>query len=541
MLAARLPHSGAHWADHVARHAHAIPDQAAIRFEGATITWARLHERVQRLAAAFAIRGVGQGDRVAILMTNRPEFVEATLAANAAGAIAVPVNFRLAPAEAAYVLGDSGARLVVTDAAAAPLAAAAAAALLPPPRIIVTGLDPAGDADGAAAGAESYEALLDAVTTAPPEVQIDERDVALIMYTSGTTGRPKGAMLTHLNLLMQALTAIRTSRLHDGGHVALLNVPLFHIAGIGTMPPSLMIGSTSVIMPTAPFDAAATLEVIESEGVTHLFLVPAQWQVLCTHPDVTRRTGSLRSLTWGAAPATVTLLKTMAAAFPTAEIISVFGQTEMSPVTTYLPGGDAIRKIGSVGKPIPTIAARIVDEEMNDVAPGQVGEIVYRGPTLMAGYWRNPEATAEAFRGGWFHSGDLVRADEEGFLYVVDRKKDMIISGGENIYCSEVENVLSAHPAVADIAVIGAKHDRWGETPIAVVVPADPAAPPTLDDLTAWARGKLSSYKKPTRLVLVDELPRNAAGKVLKHELRAAYGAPPARAARAARAAPPVA
>ena len=527
MLAAGLPHSGAHWVDHVARHAHAIPDQAAIRFEGATITWARLHERVQRLAAAFASRGAGQGDRVAILMTNRPEFVEATLAANAAGAIAVPVNIRLAPAEAAYILGDSGARLVVTDTAGAPLAAAASAALLPPPRIIVTGLDPAGDVGGAAAGAESYEALLDAVTTPPPEVQIDERDVALIMYTSGTTGRPKGAMLTHLNLLMQAITAIRTSRLHDGGHVALLNVPLFHIAGIGTMPPSLMIGSTSVIMPTAPFDAAATLDVIESEGVTHLFLVPAQWQVLCTHPDVTRRTGLLRSLTWGAAPATVTLLETMVATFPAAEIISVFGQTEMSPVTTYLPGGDAIRKIGSVGKPIPTIAARVVDEEMNDVAPGQVGEIVYRGPTLMAGYWQNPEATAAAFRGGWFHSGDLVRADEEGFLYVVDRKKDMIISGGENIYCAEVENVLSAHPAVADIAVIGAKHDRWGETPIAVVVPADPAAPPTLDDLTAWARGKLSSYKKPTRLVLVDELPRNAAGKVLKHELRATYGAPP--------------
>ena len=234
----------------------------------------------------------------------------------------------------------------------------------------------------------------------------------------------------------------------------------------------------------------------------------------------------------------MTLLETMVATFPAAEIISVFGQTEMSPVTTYLPGGDAIRKIGSVGKPIPTIAARIVNEEMNDVAPGQVGEIVYRGPTLMAGYWRNPEATAEAFRGGWFHSGNLVRADEEGFLYVVDRKKDMIISGGENIYCAEVENVLSAHPAVADIAVIGGRHDRWGETPVAIVVPADPAAPPTLGDLTAWARGKLSSYKKPTRLVLVDELPRNAAGKVLKHKLRAAYAAPPAPAPPAA---PPVA
>jgi fatty-acyl-CoA synthase len=285
-----------------------------------------------------------------------------------------------------------------------------------------------------------------------------------------------------------------------------------------------MIGATSVIMPTAPFDAQTTLDVIEAEGVTSLFLVPAQWQVLCAHPDATRRTGSLRTISWGAAPATVTLLETMAATFPGAEIISLFGQTEMSPVTTSLPGRDAIRKIGSVGKPIPTIAARIVDDQMNDVPPGAVGEIVYRGPTLMAGYWNNPEATAEAFAGGWFHSGDLVRADEEGFLYVVDRKKDMIISGGENIYCAEVENVLAAHPAVADVAVIGAKHERWGETPIAVIVPADPAAPPALDDLTDWARGKLASYKKPTSLVIVAELPRNAAGKVLKHQLRASYG-----------------
>jgi acyl-CoA synthetase (AMP-forming)/AMP-acid ligase II len=202
----------------------------------------------------------------------------------------------------------------------------------------------------------------------------------------------------------------------------------------------------------------------------------------------------------------------------------VFGQTEMSPVTTALPSEEAVRKIGSVGKPIPTIVARVVDENMNDVRPGEVGEIVYRGPTLMAGYWHDPEATAAAFEGGWFHSGDLVRADEEGFLYVVDRKKDMIISGGENIYCAEVENVLAAHPAVLDVAVIGAKHARWGETPVAVVVPADPASPPTLEDLVDFSRDKLASYKKPTVLVVLNELPRNAAGKVVKHELRARYG-----------------
>jgi acyl-CoA synthetase (AMP-forming)/AMP-acid ligase II len=214
----------------------------------------------------------------------------------------------------------------------------------------------------------------------------------------------------------------------------------------------------------------------------------------------------------------------MAKTFPYAEIVSVFGQTEMSPVTTALPSDEAVRKIGSVGKPIPTIVARVVDDDMNDVRPGEVGEIVYRGPTLMAGYWHDPEATAAAFRGGWFHSGDLVRADDEGFLYVVDRKTDMIISGGENIYCAEVENALAGHPAVLDVAVIGAKHERWGETPVAVVVPADAASPPTLEDLVDFTRDTLASYKKPTILIIIDELPRNAAGKVVKHELRAKYG-----------------
>jgi fatty-acyl-CoA synthase len=280
-------------------------------------------------------------------------------------------------------------------------------------------------------------------------------------------------------------------------------------------------------MPTAPFTAASTLDVVESEGVTGMFLVPAQWQALCAHPDATRRTRSLRRISWGAAPATATLLEAMAKTFPHAEIICLFGQTEMSPVTTSLPSEHAIRKIGSVGKPIPTVPMRIVDDYMNDVAPGEVGEIVYRGPTLMAGYWNNAKATDEAFAGGWFHSGDLVRQDDEGFIYVVDRKKDMIISGGENIYSAEVENALAGHPGIADVTVIGARHERWGETPVAVVVPADPARPPTLAELTDWLRDRLASYKKPTALVLVGELPRSAAGKVLKHELRTRYGGAP--------------
>ena len=514
----RLPWSGAHWVDHVARHAHATPDRVAIRFEGQSTTWEELHERIRRVAAGLHGLGVRKGDRVAILMLNRPEFVESALAANAIGAIAVPVNFRLAPEEAAFVLAHCEAKVLVTDAPLAGLASAAVAAAGTSTRIVTVGTP-----DTAAGSFTDYDELL-ATDAEPPALEIDEHDVALIMYTSGTTGRPKGAMLTHLNLLMQSITAIRTSRLYGEDNVALVNVPLFHIAGIGGTPTSLMLGSRIVIMPTAPFDAQSTLRVVEAEGVTGLFLVPAQWQVLCRDPEATERCRSLRTISWGAAPASVSLLEDMARTFPYVDIISVFGQTEMSPVTTCLPSEFAVTKIGSVGKPIPTISARVVDDEMKDVPRGEVGEIVYRGPTLMVGYWNDPEATAAAFEGGWFHSGDLVRADEDGFLYVVDRKKDMIISGGENIYCAEVENVLAGHPGVLEVAVIGAAHERWGETPVAVIVPADPAAPPDLDDLVEWSRDRLASYKKPTALVVVDALPRNAAGKVVKPELRSRYG-----------------
>jgi fatty-acyl-CoA synthase len=213
----------------------------------------------------------------------------------------------------------------------------------------------------------------------------------------------------------------------------------------------------------------------------------------------------------------------MAETFPNALNVAVFGQTEMSPITCVLNGTDAIRKLGSVGKVIPTIAARVVDEQMNDVAPGEIGEIVYRGPTMMQGYWNKPEATAEAFAGGWFHSGDLVRVDDEGFVYVVDRKKDMIISGGENIYCAEVENVLFEHPLIREAAVIGRAHDKWGEVPVAIVAAVDAAAI-TLESLEPFLNERLARYKHPKELVVVDDLPRNASGKVVKPQLRKQYG-----------------
>jgi fatty-acyl-CoA synthase len=287
----------------------------------------------------------------------------------------------------------------------------------------------------------------------------------------------------------------------------------------------LLLGLPTVIYPLGGFDPGALLDVLEAEQVTSMFLVPAQWQAVCAEQRANPRKLQLRVLSWGAAPASDTLLREMSDTFPGTQIYAAFGQTEMSPVTCMLLAQDAIRKLGSVGKVIPTVAARVVDDNMNDVAVGQVGEIVYRAPTLMAGYWNNPKATAEAFAGGWFHSGDLVRCDDEGYVWVVDRKKDMIISGGENIYCAEVENVLAGHPAIAEVAVIGRRDEKWGEVPVAIAALAA-LSDSNLDlgDLDEFLTERLARYKRPKALEIVDALPRNPAGKVLKTELRARFG-----------------
>jgi len=507
-----------HWVNHIARHAHTKPDAVYLRFEGRSTTWSQLEQRVAAVAAAMARRGVGGGDRVAIMMTNRPEFLETMFAVNALGAIAVPVNFRLSPDEVAFILTDSGAGLLVVDATTGPAAAAARAAC---PHEI--GFVSAGNTEGA----EPYF-LASPGLDRQPAVDVPEDSAALIMYTSGTTGRPKGAVLSHQNLQCQALTVIRAWRMFDDHEVNLCSSPLFHIASIGSVAPLVLTGGTTVLLPSGNFNAAATLELMAAERITSMFLVPAQWQVLCADPSLPHRDlPALRTVSWGAAPATTTLLTRMAEVFGGVNNVALFGQTEMSPVTCALDAADALRKIGSVGKPVATVSARIVDDDMTDVPPGEVGEIVYRGPGAMSGYWQNPAATAEAFRGGWFHSGDLVRADSEGFLYVVDRKKDMIITGGENVYCAEVENALAAHPAVAELAVIGAPDERWGETPAAIIA-LQPGTSLTLEELRDWGSGRIARYKLPTILHLVEALPRNASGKVMKTALRDRFaGLPP--------------
>lgn len=519
------------WTNQLARHALMQPDATALRFLGRTTTWRELDQRVSVLAGALSRRGVKFGDRVLILMLNRTEYIESFLAVNRLGAIAVPVNFRMTPAEIAFLVSDCQAQVVITEAVLVNVATAVRDLDVGLTTVIVAGAA----TDQTVLG---YDELIAEAAPASEIPDIPNDSPALIMYTSGTTGRPKGAVLTHTNIAGQALTFLFTNGADINNDVGFIGVPLFHIAGIGNMIPGLLLGRPTVIYPLGAFDPDELLDVLEAEHVTGIFLVPAQWQAVCAVQQLRPRALRLRVLSWGAAPASDTLLRQMAETFPGTQILAAFGQTEMSPVTCMLLGEDAIRKLGSVGKVIPTVAARVVDEDMNDVPVGQVGEIVYRAPTLMAGYWNNPQATAEAFAGGWFHSGDLVRQDEEGYVWVVDRKKDMIISGGENIYCAEVENALAAHPAIAEVAVIGRPDEKWGEVPVAIValnvalnvasnvgLAATGRTDLDLCDLDAFLTERLARYKHPKALEVVDALPRNPAGKVLKTELRARFAA----------------
>lgn len=504
------------WVNQLERHAMMQPDAPALRFVGNTMTWADLRRRVAALAGALSGRGVGFGDRVMILMLNRTEFVESVLAANMIGAIAVPLNFRLTPTEIAVLVEDCVAHVMLTEAALAPVAIGVRNIQPLLSVIVVAG----GSSQDSVFG---YEDLLNEAADVHEPVDIPNDSPALIMYTSGTTGRPKGAVLTHANLTGQAMTALYTSGANINSDVGFVGVPLFHIAGIGNMLTGLLLGLPTVIYPLGAFDPGQLLDVLEAEKVTGIFLVPAQWQAVCTEQQARPRDLRLRVLSWGAAPAPDALLRQMSATFPETQILAAFGQTEMSPVTCMLLGEDAIAKRGSVGRVIPTVAARVVDQNMNDVPVGEVGEIVYRAPTLMSCYWNNPEATAEAFAGGWFHSGDLVRMDSDGYVWVVDRKKDMIISGGENIYCAELENVLASHPDIAEVAVIGRADEKWGEVPIAVAAVTNDDL--RIEDLGEFLTDRLARYKHPKALEIVDALPRNPAGKVLKTELRLRYGA----------------
>jgi acyl-CoA synthetase (AMP-forming)/AMP-acid ligase II len=484
----------------IGRAARSRPNRPAVVFGDDVRTHAELHERAARLASVLAEGGVKAGDRVALLLRNRIEFVEALLACHRLAAVAVPINFRLAADEIGYILGDSGAAALICD---AEVPAASGLRL-----VLAVGRD--------------YD---DAVASAAPWREVAETledDVALMCYTSGTTGRPKGARLTHRNLVASTLSWIHEMRAGQDD-VWLSGQPLFHIGGINGLLPFLVLGATVIITPSASFDPEAMLGLIEAHSVTMCIFVPTQWATICRSDSVVRvDPEQLRVAMWGASPAPLQTLQAMAHAFPRAAIVSAYGQTEMSGAATLLKGPDSTRKMGSVGRPMLGVELRVVDDNLRDLPVGGVGEIVYRGPNVMAGYHEQPDATEEAFAGGWFHSGDLARFDDEGYLWLVDRKKDVIVSGGENVYPAEVERVLLDHPGVAEAAVIGVPHPRWVETPVAFVVPGGQGEVGETE-LIAHCREYLAGYKKPSAIVVVGELPRNASGKVLKRILRETY------------------
>jgi fatty-acyl-CoA synthase len=416
--------------------------------------------------------------------------------------------------EAVFVASDARAKGIVTDAGMAKLAAAVTADS-PAIELVVA-------VDGAEPGQLSYEQLVADHMGERPDVDVPDDSIALILYTSGTTGRPKGAMLSHANLNAQCM-AFMDSLSYRRGDVVSVAVPLFHIGGIASLLPQLYLGGLSVIHPTGAFDADRTLDVFEQEGTTWVFLVPAQWQAVANAQLQRPRNVPLRVLSWGAAPASDTVLRAMADAFPDADTIAVFGQTETTGFACYLDGNYSLSKLGSVGVATSALEVRVVDDQMRDVPTGEVGEVVFRGPTVMAGYWQRADATSDVFTGGWLHSGDLARQDNEGFLYIVDRKKDMIISGGENIYCAEVENALMDHPAVAEVAVVGRADSRWGEIAVAVLALHD-GRTVDIGDLAEFLGPRLARFKHPRDVVVVDQLPRNAGGKVLKTVLRDKFG-----------------
>jgi fatty-acyl-CoA synthase len=500
-------------ADLLRRSAARYPERMAVRDAELTRTFAELDADASRVANALRARGIEPGDRVALLARNSVRYAQAILGVARAGAVLVPVNFMLNGAEAGYVLQHSRAKLLIAQDALLETAEAALAAEGGEVARVVIG--------GPADGWEGFDGLVEDGHPRDPDVALGPDAPAQVLYTSGTESRPKGAVLSH-----GALIAQYTSCIVDGGmtqdDVELHAMPLFHCAQQHCfLLPDIQLGAQSIILP-AP-DPATLLEHIERHRITKLFAPPTIWIALLRHPDFgTRNLSSLHKGYYGAAIMPVEVLREIGERLPQVRLWNFYGQTEMAPVAVMLQPEDQVRKAGSAGRAALNVETRVVDPEGNDVQPGEVGEIVHRSPHAILEYLDDPEKTADAFRGGWFHSGDLGVLDDEGYLTVVDRIKDMIKTGGENVASREVEEALYEHEAVAEVAVVGVRHPTWIEAVVAIAVPK-PGAQLTADDLRAHAREKLAGFKVPKAVAIVDQLPKNPSGKLLKRELRERY------------------
>ena len=507
-----LPQVDYSLAQTILRRAELDPGNRAIVFEETEYTYAQFVDRIRRVATVLQDGGVCQGDRVGYLGVNHPAFLETLLATTALGAVFVPLNFRLTGPELEFIINDAGVHTLMADDMLRPV--------IEPVRESLCVRRYLG-AESAADGWEDCQGLLGKAEPYPGHIAAAPHDTAVIMYTSGTTGRPKGAMLTHGNLLWNNVNAAFALSANPDD-ITLTAAPLFHIGGLNVTTLLAMQVGACVVLHRA-FDPGKALEDIARYRCTTMFGAPAMFLFMAQQPRFADTDlSSLRSLVVGAAPVPKSLLEIYGNRGVSLD--QGYGLTETSPLVSFLKSQYTAGKLGSAGKPGLFGELRIADADGDSLAPGEVGEILYRGPNVMKGYWNRPEATAEAIdEDGWFHTGDAGYLDEDGFLFISDRVKDMVISGGENVYPAEVEGVLYEHPAVAEVAVIGLPDEKWGEA-VSAVVALNEGAELTLDELRDFADGKLARYKLPLQLHIVDALPRNPAGKVLKFELRETLG-----------------
>lgn len=486
------------------------PREAVVCDQG-RYSFARYEERTARLAGALRAAGLGRGEKVALLFFNGGPFVETYFAAIRVGLVAVPVNFRLVGAEMAYILQDSGAAALFHGPEFSPVIDEIRTQC-PALRLVVC---PGGDGRRAM----DYETFLSQGAPCGVDPAVIESDQCQLMYTSGTTGRPKGVVISHGNVLWNLFNTI-LGREDRPGQVSVIVGPLYHTAALNNhFTIQVALGGKSVLL--SRFDPDTLLNTVEKERINVISGAPAFYHLLMQHPrahDYDR--SSITKCTAGSDKLSQETKRRLLEFFPNIDgVYDVYGCTEASPCITILTAAQSRRKHGSVGRALPFLEARVVDDSGVPLGPGQVGELLCRGPNVMLGYHNQPQATAETIRDGWLHTGDFATMDEEGFFYIVDRKKDMIVSGGENIYPREVEELLLGHPQVADAAVVGVPDALWGESVKAVLVLKD-GARLSAREVIEYCKAHLASYKKPRTVVFTDRLPRTASGKVLKGQLR---------------------
>ncbi|MFP4160305.1 MAG: class I adenylate-forming enzyme family protein [Desulfobacterales bacterium] len=490
----------------LAKRASLRPGDEGLVLGDVRLTWDGLNRRSNKLADAMAGLGVGPGDRVALLALNEPEFFDMYFGLGKTGAVLVPINHRLAGPEIEYIVNDCQAKVLVFGPEFSEVVEHIRRSI-PCEHIICL-------ADNSPEYARSYNSLTSGASDAEPWITAGGDDTLTILYTSGTTGRPKGAELTHNGYFGTSITLRAT--FGDIGQVLLMPLPLFHIGGLAPVPMCVHFGMKMVVQ--RAFDPKNFLELLGKEKITWFGSVPQILMFLRQVPDFDKYGwDTVKMALVYAAPVPVSLIKEYAEAG--IEVRQLYGMTECTGPATVIDSENAIQKAGSCGPPFFHNEIRVVDMEGNDVGTNELGEVLIGGINLMKGYWNRPEATAETIKDGWLYSGDMARMDEDGFLYIMDRKKDMIISGGENIYPAEIEDLLMSHPKIADAAVIGSPDEKWGETVKAIVVPRQGGSLDE-DELIEWCRGRIAKFKVPKKVVFAEEVPRTPTGKILKRVLR---------------------